>query len=312
MTKTIKTDYNTKTLCPVLPKIDFLKSTITANPNRLQINNVNTTLVIVQLKDTTGANFTTGGDIVLIKTTLGSLTDTTDKGNGTYEATLSSGEVKGNAQLSFKINNQKAVQNTAVEFYEEVKVDLDKSTIVANPTCINADGTSTSSISVQLKDANGLEIKKEGFDVKIKTNRGKLGVTRYQSATGTYKAVLTANKTISLARLSFTVNNSTATEKAWVRFSGKVPAPETTCKQSIALRIFLAKNRKSSELEGEIEGVYEGENSLSNTPALTPIGIILRTRRYQNYTYILSKSNFFKLKRKRRNSMGKGTVPFSL
>ncbi|WP_430408561.1 invasin domain 3-containing protein [Kordia sp.] len=86
---------------------DLMMSTITANPTSIIANGTDTSLITVQLKDTTSTNITTGGETVVISANLGTITATTDNGDGTYTASLTATSV-GSAEVSFTINRQQA------------------------------------------------------------------------------------------------------------------------------------------------------------------------------------------------------------
>jgi gliding motility-associated-like protein len=98
------------------------------------------------------------------------------------------------------------------------------SIISANPTTIIANGTSTSTITVQLKQANGTNLTTTGGTVVIFTNKGTIsGVTNNNN--GTYTAILTSSHNVETATLSYTLNGTTGTNTATVNFisSGVVP-----------------------------------------------------------------------------------------
>ena len=81
------------------------------------------------------------------------------------------------------------------------------STITAAPTSITADGTSTSTITVQLKDGFGNNITSGGDTVTVATNFGSLSGTVTDNGDGTYTETLTSGTT-GTATLTGTVNAS--------------------------------------------------------------------------------------------------------
>lgn len=86
-------------------------------------------------------------------------------------------------------------------------VDLNKSTITANPTIIDADGTSTSQITVQLRDSNNAPLTTAGNEVVILTNAGTLEDTSGTSNnSGVFQDTLTSSSTPETATLQFTVD----------------------------------------------------------------------------------------------------------
>ncbi|WP_420574452.1 Ig-like domain-containing protein [Kordia sp.] len=96
-------------------------------------------------------------------------------------------------------------------------LDIEQSTITANPNAIPADGDSTSTVTVQLKDANGSNITSGGEIVIISTSAGAVGAT-IDNNDGTYTAVLQSTNVEEAATLSFTVNGTQAPQTAPVEF----------------------------------------------------------------------------------------------
>ncbi|MEW7278318.1 BspA family leucine-rich repeat surface protein [Aquimarina sp. 2201CG1-2-11] len=100
---------------------------------------------------------------------------------------------------------------------ECLSVDLTQSIITANPTSIEANGTSTSTITVQLKDASGVNIDTGGSTVTMATTRGSLS-TVTDNNDGTYTAILTSSTQAGAAVVSFTVDSVIASQTAGVKF----------------------------------------------------------------------------------------------
>jgi uncharacterized delta-60 repeat protein len=91
------------------------------------------------------------------------------------------------------------------------------STITASPTSIAADGASTSTITVQLKDGFGNNLTASGGTVTLATNIGSLsGVTDVSD--GTYTATLTSSVTPGTATITGTVNTAPIADNATVEF----------------------------------------------------------------------------------------------
>ena len=84
---------------------------------------------------------------------------------------------------------------------------LTQSTIVASSSSITADGSSTSTITVQLKDANGNNLASSGGTVVVSTTLGTLG-TVTDNNNGTYTATLTSATTAGTATVSGTLGGS--------------------------------------------------------------------------------------------------------
>ncbi|AXG72242.1 invasin, domain 3 [Kordia sp. SMS9] len=95
--------------------------------------------------------------------------------------------------------------------------DLDNSTITANPSAIPANGSSTSTITVQLKDADGNNITAGGETVQITTNKGTITPT-IDNNDGTYTSILQSTSVEETAITSFSLNGTQSSQIAPVEF----------------------------------------------------------------------------------------------
>ena len=195
---------------------DATQSTITAAPISIVADGATTSTITVQLKDANGNNLTGGGDTVALATTLGSLGSVTDNGNGTYTATLTSATTTGSATVTGTVNAAAITDNAIVSFIPGL-ADATQSTITAAPTSIVADGATTSTITVQLKDANGNNLTSGGDTVTVATTLGALGSVT-DLGNGTYTATLTSATTTGSATVTGTVNAAAITDNAVVSF----------------------------------------------------------------------------------------------
>jgi gliding motility-associated-like protein len=91
-----------------------------------------------------------------------------------------------------------------------IAADPTKSTISANPTSIQADGTTTATITIQLKDSANANLTTTGGTVAVTTTAGTLG-TVVDNNNGTYTVTLTSAVTAGTATLGFSINGTTAT-----------------------------------------------------------------------------------------------------
>jgi gliding motility-associated-like protein len=99
-----------------------------------------------------------------------------------------------------------------------VAASLTTSTISASPTSIVADGISTSTISIQLKDASGVNLTTSGGIVVVTTSDGTLG-TVVDNNDGTYTVILTSPINAGTATIGFSINGTTATNTTTVTFT---------------------------------------------------------------------------------------------
>lgn len=198
-------------------QVDLKNSTITAASDCIQPPN-GQSVITVQLIDSNGNPITNGNSTVVISTSLGNINTTTNNNNGTYTAILTSTSV-GIAILSFTVDGNNASQTVNVTVSQDCndtggEVDLNVSTITANPNQIQANGTSTSTITVHLLDSNGNPITTT-LPVTIVFENGTsfqatLSTTNNQGG-GVYTAILqSANNEQEQVELSFVVGTQEA------------------------------------------------------------------------------------------------------
>ena len=126
-------------------------------------------------------------------------------GEFTIIATNSDGPENGRSN-EFEVNPGPADKNT--------------STITASPTFIDSDGSSTSTITVQLKDSEGNNLTTGGANISLNTNAGSLdNTTPTDNGDGTYTAVLTSSSSNTTATISGTLNGETIADNATVTFT---------------------------------------------------------------------------------------------
>ena len=130
-----------------------------AGPASIVADGASTSVVKVQARDINGVNLTTGGATVAFATTLGTLSSTTDNGDGTYQATLTSSTTLGNAKVTAKLASTAiatigTATNSASLTVNFVlgPVSTTASTAVANPTTAAADGSTASTVTVTAMD----------------------------------------------------------------------------------------------------------------------------------------------------------------
>ncbi|MEM8010392.1 invasin domain 3-containing protein [Morganella morganii subsp. sibonii] len=188
-------------------KLDKDKSSLTAVPGTIVADGNTTSAITLTLRDVNNnpvagqtALFTTG----LQGTTFGTVTDNQD---GTYTATLK-GTKSGNAQISVTLNGKAfAVAPVTVKLTpDSSNLDKDKSSLTAVPLSIVANDSTTSALTLTLKDANDNPV--PGQTVLFSTT---LGGTTFSTVKdnqdGTYTATL-KGKTAGDAALKVTVNGA--------------------------------------------------------------------------------------------------------
>jgi hypothetical protein len=194
-------------------------STVTASPTSILANGVSTSTITVQLKDTNGNN-TTSSDPVTLSTTSGNLGTVSNVGGGSYTATLTSATISATATITGKLNGVTITDDAQVAFTPGA-ASIATSTVTASPTSIVANGVSTSTITVQLKDANGNNTTSSD-PVTLSTTSGSLGIVSNVGG-GSYTATLTSPTATGTATITGKLNGVNITGSAQVAFTGLCP-----------------------------------------------------------------------------------------
>jgi adhesin/invasin len=96
----------------------------------------------------------------------------------------------GTATITGTVNGEPIVDDAVVTFTTGAPSGA-TSLITANPTAIAADGTDSSTITIQLKDAGGNDLTSGGDTVALTTDLGVLSAV-VDNDDGTYTATLTS------------------------------------------------------------------------------------------------------------------------
>lgn len=205
-------------------------TTITASPNNILADGSSTSEITITLRDEIDNPVTTGGFTVNLSTTAGTLNGITDNGDGTYTATLTSSTSEETATISGTLEGENIDDTAEVNFVTEVLAPSPEfTTINASPNNILADGSSTSEITVTLRDENDDPVTTGGFDVTLSTTAGTLSSVT-ENGDGTYAATLTSSNTEETATISGTLEGEDIDDTATVNFVSEVtePSPEHT------------------------------------------------------------------------------------
>ena len=209
---------------------DTSTSTISALPDSIIADGITTSAVTIQLKDASGNNLTTGGDTVILSTTAGTLGAVTDNNNGTYNATLTSSTTIEMATISGTLNGGgNVIVDTATVTFTASVASTATSTLMASPGSIVANGLSTTTVTVQLKDASGNNLTTGGDTVVLSTTAGTLGAVT-DNNNGTYSSTLTSSAVIVTATISGTLNGggNTIVDTATVAFTAGAASTTTS------------------------------------------------------------------------------------
>jgi len=155
------------------------RSTIAASPGLVGRGEPST--IVVQLRDADGNAMTTGGDGVFLTTSLGSLSRTsgTTDGSGRFTATLTSNSLgieTVTAYLGSSTSDPRIGAATVTILVSGgSEADAGQSTLEVDPSRFTTD--EDADVEIQLRDANGDDLKVEGLPVFLVTTIGELART---------------------------------------------------------------------------------------------------------------------------------------
>jgi adhesin/invasin len=203
-------------------------TTIDASPTSIVANGISTSTITVRLRDAEGNLLTTGGATIVLAASTGTIGVVTDNNNGTYTATYTSPVLtSGSPAVISGTLNGSAILDTAQIALISGPANGANSTMTASPNTIPANGTSTSTITVTLRDVNGNLVLSGGNTVLLNTNLGSLGSVT-NNGNGTYTAILTSSVTTGTATINGTVNGQNLPSATVVMGSGVASTQTTT------------------------------------------------------------------------------------
>ncbi|WP_028550060.1 invasin domain 3-containing protein [Paenibacillus sp. UNC451MF] len=205
-------------------------STLTVGGTSLTANGTSQTSIIVKLKDMHGNSLTKGGAAVAITSTLGTVGTVTDDNNGTYTAMLTAPTTVGTATVSANIGGSAIASTAKVQFVPGV-ASTARSTVTVGNASLTADGTSRTTVTVTLKDAQGNALTVGGSSVAITTTLGTVGPVT-DNNNGTYTAMLTAPMIVGTATVSASIGGSAIASTVTVQF---VPGVASTSRSTVVV-----------------------------------------------------------------------------
>ncbi|WP_253254327.1 inverse autotransporter beta domain-containing protein [Yersinia massiliensis] len=192
------------TLIQVNPQdISNINSTLRATPVNIMANGSDTSIVTLTLKDSN--NNPVPDQNVVFATTLGTINSAVESGHGIYTATLTAGTVTGIASVTARANGNALSVTPAIITLSAGVIDMGRSTLVADPIAIMANGSDTSLVTLTLKDSHDNPM--FGQNVTFTTTLGTLG-SAVESGSGIYTATLTAGTVSGIASVTAHANSS--------------------------------------------------------------------------------------------------------
>ena len=192
-------------------------SIITASPASIIADGVTTSTITVQAKDGDNVNLQHGGDNIIINQDGGaSISSVTDNNDGTYTATITS-IVAESITVSGTLNGS-AIAATAPVTFTVGPANATQTEISLSPEAVVANGASSSTITVQAKDAFGNNLITGGLTIAVTENGSATISAVTDNGDGTYTATITdsVEETITV---SGTQNGTGITNTATVIFN---------------------------------------------------------------------------------------------
>ncbi len=195
----------------------LFNTTISASPTSLTADGISGSLITVQSKDAQGNNLVTGGlDISLASSGSADVSSVTDNSNGTYTATITNTVAESvsitGAIAGFPLT---AVQNIV---FNPGAGSVNSSSIIASPSTVTADGTSTSLITLQIKDTLGNNLTTGGAAVTLTTTGNAILSAITDIGDGSYTASI-SNATAEQTTISGTLAAITIIDTAVISFN---------------------------------------------------------------------------------------------
>ncbi|MEM8540149.1 MAG: invasin domain 3-containing protein [Pseudomonadota bacterium] len=212
------------------------QSVISAVPALIDADGVSTTAILVQLRDNEGNELTeSGGTVTLELNGSGTLGPVKDNEDGTYAAILTSSTTPETVAVTGALNEVALPEFAMVEYVPLVY----KAEIVANPTILDANGISTSTIVVQLKDAEGNNLAVRGRTVELELDGSGMLSSVTDNGDGAYSATLTSSTTLvpEIVTITGTLDGEPISDDATVEYVPLINVPAQT---SRVIRNFMA------------------------------------------------------------------------
>jgi uncharacterized repeat protein (TIGR02543 family) len=191
--------------------VSAANSTVTPVTATIFADGVSTQKFTVTLKDAQGNTFATTNDTVTFtrSNSLGTFETTVNTAPGVYEGTYTSGTSPGTDTITVTANTINLSTQPVITLNPGVP-STTTSTVTAAATSLTADGTSTSLITVRLKDSSGNNIPRGGANVSISVDSGPGSIqagSLTDNGNGTYTATYLASTAVGPAVIKAKIGN---------------------------------------------------------------------------------------------------------
>lgn len=214
------------------PMASVTNTTIDANIDTVNANGTDTITITVQAKDSSGNNITVSAGPVTLSSSGNAVVSSPvlDNGDGTYTVTVTNLTAE-SVIITGTIDGNLITDNAGIIFLGAVS--LADTTIDAVPSTLEADGISVSTITVQVKDANGNDFVSSAGVGTVALyasypSSGIMVLSVSDNNNGTYTATVT-NNAVENVNVVGTIDGNQITDNAMVSFIvGAVDATKTT------------------------------------------------------------------------------------
>ncbi|MBL3698795.1 Ig-like domain-containing protein [Leucobacter luti] len=196
----------------VLGNVSPEESTLAAHAAQLVVDAEGGFQIIVTTRDSDGNALYRPDTTIELDTSFGTLTDMTDRGDGTYAFALSSERV-GGSTVSVRINGVEGAEMLHLAFVAG-DATLENSTLTVDRDAIRADGITASTVTVQLRDRFDNPRTSGGESVRIHSSLGTVSATT-DHGDGSYSATVSGT-TPGAATVVFTLGGAPAAAQATI------------------------------------------------------------------------------------------------
>lgn len=163
-------------------------STLHADSASMAADGHSSSLVTVTVRDAYGNLVGASAGTVILATSLGSLGDITDHGDGTYTATFTAGTIAGSVTITGTLNGEAIADSAHIELRPSTP-NATMTTLHADSVSIAANGISYTTVTVIVRDMNGNPVGASAGIVTLATTAGSL-TNVLDHGDGTYTAQL--------------------------------------------------------------------------------------------------------------------------
>src|SRR5690606_10152286 len=233
--------------------------TLTADSASMVADGQSTTRVLVTVRDVYGNPVGASAGTVILATSLGSLGDITDHGDGTYTATFTAGTIAGSVTITGTLNGEAIADTAVVELRIEPGSPM-TTTIEADSTSLVTDVFSWTTITVTVRDATGAPVGASAGAVTLHTTAGHLGSV-VDHGDGTYTAQLKAVGDSPQAVVTGTLNGAAIADSAVVEF--RQGSREASTAPAASVRYAVSRYNDTSTDISFVEPRFTPANSRS-------------------------------------------------